>query len=235
MIAARAHSPRQIVVDLLVACALLLAASSAFAGSPRSPEKPPQKSLLILDGLPDEEAREAREVYRVTRERFIELTGRKVGAIPVRVRLVERASGGEANRTVSQVMGTAIHGARECRISISVLRRGSFGRVLAHELTHAFLSEAYGRTANHALSEGLAEYLASLSYSSEVNRDMRAASAAYVNVPKLQPYVEGYNFCLHYARSPTFIPFFDRQVYIPDFGFDHLMTTWKRHAETPLP
>lgn len=206
------------------AATMLFAACVAAPASERSPPKLP----LRLEGLSEDDAREAREVYRVTRERFTEITGRPVGALKIRVQLVERAMGGEASRTLTQVMGVTRQSREECRISITPLRRGSFGRVLAHELTHAFLHEAYGRTTNRALNEGLAEYLASLSYSAEVNRDQRAAAANYASAQKLQPYVAGYNFCLHYARDPDFIAFFDRRIYMPDFGFDDLMTAWRR-------
>lgn len=208
----------------VAAAVAVIAISGAAAASERNDPKPP----LLLEGLTADEARDAREVYRATRDHFTEITGRPVGAFKIRVRLVERAMGGEASRTLTQVMGATQQGREECRISISRLRRGSFGRVLAHELAHAFLREAYGRTTNRALSEGFAEYLASLEYSAEVNRDLRAAAAQYANAPKLQPYVAGYNFCLHYARDPDFLAFFDREIYFPDFGFDHLLTAWKR-------
>lgn len=233
MIAPREICRSSLFSFFLVGLTLLFAAGVLPAPC-RAAEKAPGRLPLILEGLPEAEAREAREVYRVTRERFTQLTGRKVGAWPVRVRLVEHPSAGQASRTVRQVMGTAVQRGRECQVNVSLLRRGSLGRVLAHEFTHAFLREAYGPTANQALSEGLAEYLASLGYSAEVNRDLRAASAAYVNAPKLQPYVEGYNFCLHYAASPYFLSFFDRQVYLPDFGFNCLMSTWKQHCEACL-
>ena len=215
----------------LVGLAIFLSASVLPAPC-RASEKSTGRFPLIFEGLSEPEMREAREVYLVTRDRFMQLTGRKVGALPVRVQIVEHLSSvGQASRTVRQVMGTTVQHGRECQVYISVFRRGSLGRVLAHEFTHTFLREAYGNTSNQALSEGLAEYLSSLSYSAEVNHDLRAASAAYVSAPKLQPYVEGYNFCLHYADSPHFISFFDRQVYLPDFGFDCLMSTWKQHRE----
>jgi diadenosine tetraphosphatase ApaH/serine/threonine PP2A family protein phosphatase len=219
---------RRVVVALLGGLALGLAAFPSRADPSPHAAKTPAKDPLVLDGLPPEEARLAHQVYLETRERFIALTGRRVGDLPIRVRLVERAAGGEASRTVTQVMGTAVQRPGECRISISLRRRGSFGRVLAHELTHAFLREAYGRPANKALSEGFAEYLASLSHSAEVNHDMRASASQYASAPSIQPYVEGYNFCRHYARSPGFMSFFERQLQVPDFGFDHLMTVWER-------
>lgn len=216
--------------------ALLSSTGGAFAETVASSAEGGKKAAklpLVFEGLSKEEAREAREVYRRTRERFIELTGRKVGALTVRVRFVERPSGGEAVRTITQRMGVTVQNRGECRISIRRLRRGSFGRVLAHELVHAFLHEAYGRVENRALSEGFAEYLASFDHSAEVNHDMRSASARYVNAPKIQPYVEGYNFCLHYARAPGFVAFFDRQIYTPDFGFETLMTLWRQAQRAP--
>ena len=99
---------------------------------------------------------------------------------------------------------------------------------IAHELTHAFVREAFGAAENRALSEGFAEYLASRFYGAEVNRDIHAASAVVIRNPKLMPYVTGFDFCQSHVEKPGFAKFFESQIVMPDFGPGHLANVWKR-------
>lgn len=190
------------------------------------------ETSLTFEGVDASDEAQAMEVYSAVRSHFLRLTGREVGRMPFRVTMVDRLGSGEASRTAGQVLGMTVHTGGESVIQVSRAANGSFGRVFSHELVHAFVREAYGKAVNRALSEGLADYIASLLFSAEVNRDVRAASNAVVRNSRLIPYVNGFNFCLHYAQREGFGDFYASQIGMPDFGFGHLENVWKRQGRS---
>lgn len=189
-----------------------------------------EEGALVFENVDASDEAKAREVYAAVRAHFTRITGREVGKLPIRVRLVESLGRGEASRASSHVLGVTVHREGRSEIQISALQQRSFGRVLAHELVHVFSREACGAAVNRVLSEGLADYIASLLYSAEVNRDLRAASHVKTRDPRLLPYVRGYHFCLHHAEREGFGEFYARQIGRPDFGFGDLEGAWKRRA-----
>lgn len=210
----------------LVVLFLLSLAAALCAGVEET--RPENASSLICDNLtPDQEA-QAAVIYREARAQFVRLMGREVGRIPVRVCEVEQLRGrGEASRTVGQMQGVTAYVGGEIVVQISASRSSSFGRVLAHELTHAFVREAFGAAVNRSLSEGFAEYVASLQFPSEVKHNLRAASFAVARSPKLMPYVSGFEFCSRHAKSLGFAKFFESQIGMMDFGPGQLADAWK--------
>lgn len=211
----------------LIVLFLLSLMAALYAGE-AEPSAPGGTGRITFKNLDSGQEAQAMEVYAAARAHFTRLTGREVGAVPVRICIVDHLGQGEASRTAGQKLGVTVYLDGESVVQISAAQTRSFGRVLAHELTHAFVREAYGAAVNRPLSEGFAEYIASQNYAAEVNRDIRAASAAMMKNPRLMPYVNGYNFCLHYADRPGFGMFFESQIKTLDFGLGHLETVWKR-------
>ncbi len=209
----------------------LLSLMAALCAGGAEPSPAGGVGRISFDNLDPAQEVQAMEVYATARAHFTRLTSREVGEVPVRVRIVERLGRGEASRTVGQMLGVTVYVDGESVVQISAAQTRSFGRVLAHELTHAFVREAYGTAVNRSLSEGLSEYIASQFYGAEVNRDIRAASAVVMKNPRLMPYVNGYNFCLHHADRPGFGKFFESQIKMPDFGLGHLEAVWKRQEQ----
>ncbi|MCC7518777.1 MAG: hypothetical protein IT578_06290 [Verrucomicrobiae bacterium] len=217
---------RFFLASLLALGGFLLGASSG-KGTPLA--TPTSRSCFETDGLPADLAAQAEQIYAITRAHFIRLTNREVGRLPIRLRLVENPGGHEALRRGEKVLGSTVHHADFSEVRVGSEEARSFGRVLAHEITHVFVREAFGRAANRALSEGFAEYVASLSFGAEVRHDMRAAFHPRTRGTRILPYVNGFNFCLHYAEKPAFASFFAEQISLPDFGMSQLLTVWEWH------
>jgi hypothetical protein len=209
---------------------LLLSLVLALRAEPATGAPAAEEAALSFENVDAGDEAAAMEIYATVRAHFTRITGREVGKLPIRVAMVDHLGSGEASRTAGQVLGVTVHSAGRSLIQISSSQDRTFGRVFAHELVHAFTREAYGQAVNRSLSEGLADYVASLLFSAEVNRDLRAASKAVVRNPRLLPYVNGYNFCLHYAQREGFGDFYASQIGMPDFGFGHLERVWKRQG-----
>ncbi len=154
-----------------------------------------------------------RKIIAITAERFEKITGVHVGKLPVTVRFAEEIVFGDASRVSSgKVQGVTLYDRDSCTIQIAKKRISTFGRVLAHEVTHVFVREAFGQALNRTLNEGLAEYMAAQEFPSEVERDMRNAAAKGFVPQGLRTYVDGHRFCKSFAEDANFAAFFAREI-----------------------
>ncbi len=204
-----------------------------------APTQDPRRALpvrrAIFENATPQQEKIGEKVIAATRDRFNQLMKTEAGQRPIRVCFVDRCSWGEASRTVSvNIQGITSFQDQEWRIEISREHTASFERILAHEVAHALVREAFGIPpgvlVNRTLNEGLAEYLASLECAGEVNRDFQSGVGQSLIPPKWRPYMDGYRFCRRHAEEPGFGTFFAR--HLGDIGgeYAYLDALWSRQT-----
>jgi len=188
---------------------------------------------VIFENATPEMEELGKKIIDVTANRFEKKTGKKVGNTTIYVQFVETTALGDHSRTTAgKVQGVTIYRPTSCTIQISTKRSSTFGRVLAHEVTHVFVREVFGKAANSTLNEGFAEYLAAQEYPSEVKRDMKAAASQRVLSCNLKPYVEGHQFCERFADDVRFPEFFASQISSKETsGYQALKQAWDNQKQ----
>ena len=154
---------------------------------------------------------EAKDLIAQAAQYFEKLTGQAVGHRAIQIHFVNRPSTGDAIHVGGgDVEGVTFHVKTDSIIEISRKHPDRWKRILAHEVTHVFVQEAFGPVKNRTLSEGLAEYVADNFFPNQVRNDFyKASNAKFVLlVAKLQPYVDGFRFVSQHARDSRFAEFF---------------------------
>ncbi len=184
---------------------------------------------VTFENAASEVVEEAGAIVATALQHFEKVTQRKTGNRPIRVRFVEILSArGMEHLGDGRIQGVTHHEADFSVIEISTRRTSSWGRTLAHELTHVFVREAYGKVANRTLNEGLAEYVAFRIFPSEVSRDLSNAHASLGPLsPARRPYVEGLRFVAQHASDKRFPNFFESAIKNPNSSYQDLKETWK--------
>jgi len=207
--------------------ALVLHFSSFLLARAEHPEEVPVN--VVVENGPPEIQKMAHDIVAETAWRFQQASGVAVGKMPIHVVFVDTVDTGENIRTDSgRVQGVTIYNPEtsSCTVQIPLRKSSSFGRVLAHEVTHAFVREAYGRVINRTLNEGLAEYMASLEFPSEVRHDLQRARGSGLMLV-LRPYVDGQQFCQDHATDPHFGSFLASEFKTSHLTYSQLSKAWK--------
>ena len=209
--------------------------SQAFAGEKESTTVDPSKVVepqVVFEDADAETEALGRKIVLITAERFEKITGVRVGKLPITVKFTDEIIFGDASRvSAGRVQGVTLYEKDSCTIQIAKKRISTFGRVLAHEVTHVFVREAFGQAFNRTLNEGLAEYLAAQEFPAEVERDMRNAGAKGFVPQALRTYVDGHRFCKHFAEDENFAAFFASEIKKSTHAnFSELKTAWEEQV-----
>ena len=209
--------------------------NQAFAEGKESTEADLPKAIapqVVFENTDAETEVLGRKIIAITAERFEKITGTHVGKLPVIVKFTDEIVFGDASRISSgRVQGVTLYDRDSCTIQIAKKRISTFGRVLAHEVTHVFVREAFGQAFNRTLNEGLAEYLAAQEFPAEVERDMRNASAKGFVPQALRTYVDGHRFCKHFAEDANFAAFFASEIKKSTYtDFSELKIAWEEQV-----
>lgn len=212
---------RAIIFLLCLAPATLLLAQKA--------EEP--GLMAAFENVDPEVSAEGMKIISECARRFREVTHHKAGDWTVRVCFVEKIHAHGMNLcSHGQLRGVTRHGCDGSTIQIATRlaagQRSSWERVLAHEVVHALVREAYGNTSNTTLNEGLAEYIAGQMFPSEVRRDLHNAVWG-ASSQALIPYVEGHRFCSEHGEEKDFADFFAKAIKTNDIGYDGLAHEWQ--------
>lgn len=113
-------------------------------------------------------------------------------------------------------------------ILISNERTSTWGRILAHELAHVVLQEAFGVHRNQWLSEGMAEVLACKSFPSEVIRSYNRQEKKKFVAAELVPYIEGYWFCRRHFEESCFARFYESEAKNSVDSMSELESRWQQ-------
>lgn len=183
---------------------------------------------VTFENLPDDQRELADEIIvRVTRC-FMEISHEAVGTMPIRVRFTPTLSMGENSHTAAgHIQGVTVHEADSSTIEISTSRTSSWGRIFAHELTHALARATYGKANNRTLSEGLAEYVASELFPTEVGDDMRNIRLGR-STPVLRSYLDGFRFVAQHALDKRFAAFLKSTIKDSTMSLSELRDAWGR-------
>lgn len=192
----------------------------------------PELKVIFTHATPKLEE-EARWIIGGTAERFEQVTHESIGNVTIRVEVVDDSGAlDEGFSPAGKIQGMTVfhHGSNLGAIRISSQRSVGFGRILAHEVTHVFVREVFGRVRNRVLNEGLAEYLASLQFPSEVKRDLRSAASS--SSASLRQYVDGYRFCEQFAGDERFPGFLKREINRNLGNYEELKAQWDHESGT---
>ena len=183
---------------------------------------------VVFENTDSEAAEEGKKIIAQCAARFEEITHRKLSEWTVQIRFEEKIqTRGMALAGHDGLRGVTTHSKTASTIRIAIGNKSNWGRILAHEVTHAFVRNAYGPALNDTLNEGLAEYMAEQLYPSEVHRDMHNASWGRFS-EKLLPYVEGHRFCCEHATDRAFPSFFANEIKQGTSSYDCLAYEWKQ-------
>ncbi len=184
---------------------------------------------IAFEDAPTDVIEKGPDLVAETADRFEQVTKRKIGHMPIRVKFVERISmDGVSEKISKHIQGMTYYTEDECSVHISKRRISSWGRVLSHEVVHVFVYETYGRSQNRLLNEGLAEYLAEKAFPSEVRRDLRNAINSVSMASTLNPYVDGYRFISEHATDENFSKFFASEIKNRFTSYELLQRAWDR-------
>ncbi|MBI4025606.1 MAG: hypothetical protein HY360_11550 [Verrucomicrobia bacterium] len=207
---------------LLIAVAIAQADDRVLIGDTAS-------AISFVNANPDD-IEEGRRIAAVVSRLFEQITLHRVGSRSIYVCFSNSMAFGEMSLSgEGRVQGTTVHQANCSTIQISNSRTSSWGRVFAHELTHVFVREAYGRSLNRTLNEGLAEYIAAMLFSSEVRRDLRNATRG-PTAAALRPYVEGFRFIAEHVADERLPAFLESEMKTGDGSYRSLREAWDRSA-----
>lgn len=213
-------------LKVLVLAALLLPSMPTIQAHEGCGEA--HRLAIAFENMDEEAAAEANKIVAECAARFERITGKKVGDRNVRLRFEDSLRmPGQALAGGGEVRGATTHSADSSTVRISTRSRSRWQRVLAHEIVHVFIRDAFGQAPNKTLNEGLAEYVASQLYCGEVQRDLQSARRGKFN-QALLPYIEGHRFCAEHAEDAAFAKFFAREIRSSDTSYETLTHLWNQ-------
>lgn len=160
---------------------------------------------------------------------FTRITGVSVDGIPVRIQFVDNLKDGDKIITEGgHVEGITHYPQMGPLIEIANDRSSSWQRVLAHEVTHVFVNQVYGRAYNSTLNEGLAEFIAEAVSPDEVRSSMKKLSKRSSLEAQYRPYLEGFRFCKEHAEDERFPEFLASEIQSRNSPYPVLKALWDR-------
>ncbi len=212
--------------------ALVFLAIAPLLSAEENVATPALKMHVTFENAGSDVTEEGEKIIARCAAKFEEITHRKLGEWSINICFEQQIRARGANLTsADHLRGVTTHGSASSTIRIATGQRSSWGRILAHEVTHAFVRNAYGTAVNTTLNEGLAEYMAEQFYASEVHRDLHNAQWGHFS-EKLLPYVEGHRFCSEHVEDHEFPEFFAKEIKKGTSSYNCLAYEWKMIASS---
>jgi hypothetical protein len=184
---------------------------------------------INFEGATPKRVEEAQKIMVEIEGHFQKVFHKKVKPPLVDIQLLETLRGNGMNCSYEgHLEGVTLFTDSTCVIQISTQRTSTWGRILAHEMGHVLIHQAYGQPSNLWLNEGIAEYLAGESFPSEVRTAYRKNASQRLLPIQVIPYVEGLRFCNSHAEDAKFPGFFEVEIKNSVKSVEELVTKWEK-------